>query len=147
MTQNWDQNKYLVDSTVKPINLTLEENPCQECGQIEDDAPGCTKHEVQRDIITLKVKRLPWSRRNQIVTRSMSWTENAQTNFDGDFYVRECLKEIIVEAPWGKTNDIFLIRVGDVLGEALETLVPKAFDRGNSNVQTVDDAKKEQPDS
>tara|TARA_Y100000310_G_scaffold268861_1_gene281738 strand:+ start:4127 stop:4558 length:432 start_codon:yes stop_codon:yes gene_type:complete len=143
MTQNWDQNKYLVDSTVKSIDLTLEENPCQECGQIEDEFLECSNHNVKRDVITLKVKHLPWSRRNQIMTKSVSWTENGQTNFDGDFYVRECLKEMIVEAPWGKTNDIFLIRVGDVLGNALETLVPKAFDRGDSNVQTVDDIKKE----
>ena len=58
----------------------------------------------------------------------MKWDTNGGTVFDGDAYVRECLKEIIVEAPWGRTTESFLISIDHRLGGLLETLVPKAFD-------------------
>ena len=51
----------------------------------------------------------------------------------------EVLKEIIVEAPWGKTTDEFLISINQELGSALEKLVPSAFD---SNFAEVDVVKK-----
>ena len=74
------------------------------------------------------VKSLSWSMRNQILSKSLKWDTNGGTVFDGDAYVRECLKEIIVEAPWGRTTESFLISIDHRLGGLLETLVPKAFD-------------------
>ena len=74
------------------------------------------------------VKSLSWSMRNQILSKSLKWDNNGSTVFDGDAYVRECLKEIIVEAPWGRTTESFLISIDHRLGGLLETLVPKAFD-------------------
>ena len=47
--------------------------------------------------------------------------EMAELNF------RECLREMIIDAPWGKTNELFLISIDERLGNVLETLVPSAF--------------------
>jgi hypothetical protein len=48
--------------------------------------------------------------------------------FDHDKYGREALKAVIVEAPWGKTDDMFLAKVDLTLGAALEQIVPSATD-------------------
>ena len=53
--------------------------------------------------------------------------DSSGLSFDADFYVKECLKAMIVKAPWGETNDVFLISINDDLGKALETIVPRAF--------------------
>ena len=71
----------------------------------------------------------------------MKWQDNGQTAFDGDLYVRECLKEMIVEAPWGRTSESFLISIDERLGTALESLVPKAF--GGDDSINPDTVKKE----
>ena len=34
---------------------------------------------------------------------------------------------MIIEAPWGKTTEAFLISIDERLGKALEELVPQAF--------------------
>ena len=70
---------------------------------------------------------MSWSRRNQILSKAMAWDANGGTRFDGDVYVRECLKEMITDAPWGKTTELFLISIDERLGSVLETLVPSAF--------------------
>jgi len=76
----------------------------------------------------VQVKQISWSMRNQILSKCLKWDSAGGTVFDGDAYVRECLKEIIVEAPWGRTTESFLISIDHRLGGLLETLVPKAFD-------------------
>ena len=57
----------------------------------------------------------------------MSWNADGETVFNADGYVRACLKEMIVDAPWGKTTETFLISIDSRLGSALEQLVPNAF--------------------
>jgi predicted P-loop ATPase/GTPase len=47
-----------------------------------------------------------------------------QTSFDGDKFMRACLREMIVEAPWGRTTETFLLSIDSRLGTALEQLVP-----------------------
>lgn len=83
--------------------------------------------ELEGAEFTVTVKPLSWSKRNQILSRSMAWDTSGGTKFDGDIYVRECLKEMIVDAPWGKTTELFLISIDDRLGGVLESLVPQAF--------------------
>jgi len=115
--------KLLVGREVKDIVLNI---PAQDGELIE---------------IPLKLRGLPWSLKNQKISLAVTWGENGQTSFDGDFYMRECLKWMIVEAPWGETTDTFLGQCGAELGTALEGLVPKAF-VDNSTI-TTDEAKKE----
>ena len=66
---------------------------------------------------------------------------SGQTSFDGDLYVRECLKEMIIEAPWGRTTEAFLVSIDERLGTALEAIVPTAF--GGENSPNPDIIKKE----
>ena len=114
----FDYNKYIVGTTIRTETLKIE-------GTEEE--------------FTVKVKPLSWSKKNQLVSRYVKWSEEGVSSFEGDGYVRECLKEMIVEAPWGKTSETFLISIDDRLGSALEQLVPSAFD----NESIPEDKKKE----
>ena len=78
------------------------------------------------------IKPLSWSMRNQILSRSLKWDNSGNTNFDGDAYVRECLKEMLIDAPWGRTTETFLVSIDSRLGGLLETLVPNAFDEDDA---------------
>ena len=94
------------------------------------------------DSFTVKIKELSWARRNQILSRAIKIDGEGSTNFDGDVYVRSCLKEMLVEAPWGRTTEAFLMSIDARLGAALEELVPKAFD-SSTTPSNVDAVKKE----
>ena len=93
--------------------------------------PEVTAHTVvipeTGDEFEVKVKQLAWTRRNQLVSKCLEWGKNGDSTFNGDLYIRECLKEMIVEAPWGRTTEAFLISIDERLGTALENLVPTAF--------------------
>ena len=83
--------------------------------------------EIDNSEFTVTVKPLSWSKRNQILSKAMTWDGDGGTKFDGDTYVREWLKEMIIDAPWGKTSELFLMSIDERLGNVLETLVPSAF--------------------
>lgn len=85
---------------------------------------------------------LPWSVKNQLVTSHLHWDDKGKTYFDADGYMRDVLKKLIVEAPWGPTTDVFLSQVGDELGSALEQIVPKAFAK-SSTTTSIEEVKKE----
>ena len=93
------------------------------------------------DEIEITVKQMSWSKRNQLLSSCLKWEQNGKTDFNGDIYVRECLKEMIVEAPWGRTTEAFLLSIDERLGSALEKLVPQAF--GNEVGAEVDNLKDE----
>jgi len=103
------------------------------------------------DEFEVTTKELSWSRRNQILAKSLKWSADGQTNFDGDLYTRNCLKEMILDAPWGRTTEAFLLSIDERLGSALETIVPRAFgndgesdgDVSDINLTNVDEIKKE----
>ena len=97
--------------------------------------------EIEDTSFNVTVKPLSWSRRNQILSKAMAWDTNGGTKFDGDTYVRECLKEMIIDAPWGKTSELFLISIDERLGGVLETLVPSAF--GTDALEDVETLKDE----
>lgn len=118
--KGFDVTKYTITSSQR--ELTLEVGP-------------------DKDELVITVQDLSWSKRNQIMSKCLAWDNAGNTNFDGDSYIRQCLKEMIVEAPWGKTTEAFLIRINSELGTALESLVPNAFESIDPKV--VDDLKKE----
>ena len=89
------------------------------------------------------IKPMSWAKRNQIISNSLKFGADGATGFDGDIYVRNCLKEILVEAPWGRTTEAFLLTIDDRLGTALEVLVPKAFGSDDSDGVDLDNVKKE----
>ena len=118
--KNFDLSKYQVQTAAKKVTLSI----------------GETGDEVE-----LMIKQLSWSKRNQIISKCLTWVDGNQTSFNADVYVRECLKEMILEAPWGRTTEAFLVSIDERLGSALETLVPNAFGAGND--LSIDTVKKE----
>ena len=118
--QGFDISKYQIHAATKEVTVTVPDTG---------------------DEFDVVVKQLSWSERNQLISKCMKWQDNGQTAFDGDLYVRECLKEMIVEAPWGRTSESFLISIDERLGTALESLVPKAF--GGDDSINPDTVKKE----
>ena len=116
--KTFDFSKYQIDNAIEEKTLTVEE----------------TKEEFK-----VKIRPLSWSRRNQIMSKCITWTQNGQTGFDGDAFVRGCLREMIVEAPWGRTTETFLISIDARLGGALEKLVPNVNDSEGSSDETKKD--------
>jgi len=114
----FDINQYMVTNAVEKRTIDIDD----------------TSFEV-------KIKPLSWSRKNQLVAQAMKFgANNGGMSFDADSYVKESLKAIIVDAPWGKTTDTFLISINEKLGRALETLVPRAFEDTD---EADDELKKE----
>ena len=93
--------------------------------------------EVGDDKFKVEIKPLTWFRKNQLVTDCMTFGANGETKFDGSRYVKEVLKEIVTDAPWGKTTDAFLQSINSELGQALEAVVPKAFIGDELDIDSV----------
>tara|TARA_B000000460_G_C21527034_1_gene398813 strand:+ start:1869 stop:2321 length:453 start_codon:yes stop_codon:yes gene_type:complete len=89
------------------------------------------------------IKPISWAKRNQIISNSLKFGADGATGFDGDAYVRNCLKEVLVDAPWGRTTEAFLLTIDERLGTALERLVPKAFGEDDPEGVDIDSVKKE----
>lgn len=101
-----------------------------------------------KDSFEISMKPLSWSKRNQLISKNLNWDNAGNTSFSADGYVRDCLKEMIVEAPWGRTTESILLTFDERIGAALENLVPKAFGEGTDDTiessNEVDVVKKEQ---
>ena len=104
--------------------------------KVFDISKYMVSNDVTTQIVTLpngdefevNVKPISWSKKNQLIAKAMAFGGKTEgMSFDADFYVKECLKSMIVKAPWGETTDTFLISITDELGKALEALVPQAF--------------------
>jgi len=119
-TTSFDVSKYTVSSDARKETIKIE-------------GTG--------DVFEVSVKPLTWAKRNQLISRHLNWDASGATSFDGDSYVRDCLKDMILEAPWGRTTETFLLGIDERLGTALEGLVPKAF--GADSVIQPDTIKKE----
>ena len=115
-SNNFDLNKYKIKQENQTYTVKLQDS--------------------EFDIV---IKPMTWQGKNELVAKCMTFDEQGNSNFDSGIYIKEVLKEIIVEAPWGKTTDEFLISINQELGSALEKLVPSAFD---SNFAEVDVIKK-----
>jgi len=104
----------------------------------------CKTLSIDGTSFDVTIKPLSWSHRNRILSKSLQFDGNGQTGFDGDFYVRECLKEMLIDAPWGRTTEAFLISIDHRLGTVLEELVPKAFDANEDASSDIENLKDEQ---
>ena len=78
------------------------------------------------DSFQVKIRPLSWSRRNKLMTECVKWVNEEETSFDADAFMRASLREVIVEAPWGRTTEAFLLSIDGRLGSALEKLIPEA---------------------
>ena len=112
--------------------MTTENSPAQKSFDISKYKVNATDREVVdvevgEDKFKVEIKPLTWFRKNQLITQSMTFSANGETKFEASKYIKEVLKEIITDAPWGKTTDAFLGSINAELGSALEGIVPKAF--------------------
>ena len=122
--------------------MTTENSPAQKSFDISKYKVNATDREVVdvevgEDKFKVEIKPLTWFRKNQLVTDCMTFGANGETKFDGSRYVKEVLKEIVTDAPWGKTTDAFLQSINSELGQALEAVVPKAFIGDELDIDSV----------
>ena len=133
MDEELEEVEALGDEIDEAIKSTKKKSKSEEKPQFDFNKYKIANRTVQRTLevegaeFSVTVKPLSWAKRNHILSNAMTWDTDGATKFDGDIYVRECLKEMIVDAPWGKTTELFLISIDERLGNALETLVPSAF--------------------
>ena len=78
--------------------------------------------------IKVVLRPLSWAKKNSLVSQCTQYTSDGNVAFNGQKYINEVLMYIVTEAPWGKTDDMFLAKVNLTLGGALEKLVPSAID-------------------
>jgi len=109
--KNFDISKYQISPTTQKRKVVIEETG---------------------DEFEVSIKPLSWAKRNQIVSNCLQIGTNGSQSFNGDLYIKECLKEMIVEAPWGRTSEVFLSSIDSRLGAALEALVPSATESSNA---------------
>ena len=118
----FDFTKYTLSRAVEKKTLTIAESD---------------------ETFEVTVRPMSWAKKNQLISGSLTFGSEGTTGFDGDSYVRNCLKEVLVDAPWGRTTEAFLLTIDDRLGSALESLVPKAFGGEEANSVDLDTVKKE----
>ena len=109
--KNFDVSKYQISPTTQKRKVVIEETG---------------------DEFDVSIKPLSWAKRNQIVSNCLQIGTNGSQSFNGDLNIKECLKEMIVEAPWGRTSEVFLSSIDSRLGAALEALVPSATESSNA---------------
>ena len=92
---------------------------------------------VNDDEFDVVVKPMTWQLKNELIAICMKFDSQGNSSFDSGNYIKEVLKAIVVEAPWGETTDEFLESINADLGAALEKLVPSAFDASFKEVDVV----------
>ena len=103
---SFDVSKYQITDSSRVETVTIEETG---------------------DTFEVTIKPLSWARKNKLLSEHLKWDNEGNTAFQSAEYVRASLREMIVDAPWGKTTEAYLFSINAELGTALETLVPKAF--------------------
>ena len=104
--------------------------------QIKEE-PQVYTVKVENDEFAVTIKPITWQLKNEIIAKCMKFDANGNSTFDSGVYIREVLKGIILSAPWGKTDDQFLDSINGELGNALEKLVPVAFENSLKDVDVV----------
>lgn len=83
----------------------------------------------QGQTFKLMVRPLTWSKRNQIISQCLSYTDKGEAQFNLDKYYKEALVYMVPEGPWGKTDPIFLTSITEELGKILQGFVSNPFDK------------------
>lgn len=132
----FNRERMLFSKTPKPFTLQVP-LVCNKCNLINNQE--CDEHDGIIEDVPLKLVGIPWAKLNYLKSQCVSFDEKQQTHFDSQQYLQECLKLMIVEAPWGATDDIFLVQVDGPLGTELEKIIPSAYET------PTEDSKKEEP--
>ena len=119
-SSSFDVSKYQITDSTRVETVTIEETG---------------------DTFEVTIKPLSWARKNKLLSEHLKWDADGNTAFQSAEYVRASLRDMIVDAPWGKTTESFLISIDSRLGNALEAIVPKAFTE-DDDVDSVETVKK-----
>ena len=57
---------------------------------------------IKDDEFDVVVRSMTWKSKNDLVAKCMTFESTGASSFDSGKYVKEVLKYIIVEAPWGE---------------------------------------------
>ena len=71
--KNFDVSKYQISPTTQKRKVVIEETG---------------------DEFEVSIKPLSWAKRNQIVSNCLQIGTNGSQSFNGDLYIKECLKEM-----------------------------------------------------
>ena len=122
----------------RPVTLNVPLR-CTVCNVITNSV--CENHDATTEKIELTIAPLSWARFHQIRSNSAMFdNKNNRSYFDLHTFYSQCLKEIIVNAPWGETTDMILLQVTQELGYQLEQLVPELD--GSTEDLSIDEIKK-----
>jgi hypothetical protein len=74
------------------------------------------------------IRPLPWGKKNQLISKAMTYNQKGDAKFDLGNYLVESLSYMIVEAPWpANETKMMLVGMNAEFGAKLEELVPKAI--------------------
>jgi hypothetical protein len=127
----FNRERMLFSKAPKDVEIKVS-LPCTICNRLNNTECG-EGHDGGVEVVPIQVIGIPWAKLNYIKSQCVSFDDKQQTHFDSQQYVAECLKVMIVNAPWGATDDIFLIQVDGPLGAELEKLIPSAYGEQEDN--------------
>ena len=129
----FDRERMMFNRTAKDVELHVPV-PCTICSRI--NSTNCKTHDGGIEDVPIKVAGIPWAKLNYIKSQCVSYNDKIETQFDGQQYINECLKIMVVEAPWGATDDVFLLQVAGPLGAELEKIIPSAYGANDEEEET-----------
>ena len=137
----FDRERMMFNRVAKDVELHVPV-VCTTCAR--HASTKCQTHDAGVEDVPIKVAGIPWAKLNYIKSQCVSYNDKQETQFDGQQYINECLKIMVVDAPWGATDDMFLLQVGGPLGAALEKLIPSAYSATDAeDEESFSDIKKE----
>lgn len=136
----FDRERMMFNRVAKDVELHVPV-VCTTCAR--HSSTKCQTHDAGVEDVPIKVAGIPWAKLNYIKSQCVSYNDKQETQFDGQQYINECLKIMVVDAPWGATDDMFLLQVGGPLGAELEKLIPSAYGANDEEEESLSDIKKE----
>ena len=133
----FDTNRMLVNRVPREVNLSVKLK-CSHCNSLTDSKGECASHDGGVEPVPVKVIDISWARLNQIKSQCAIFnSKENSSHFDTQVYFNTCLQEMVVEAPWGETNTMFLLQVGHELGNALEKIAPSLEEDSDAEVSEI----------
>ena len=84
---------------------------------------------VDGEEIPIKVRDITWMRKQKILNDNFTFGKDGEMKFNMAGYKRAMLLEMIADAPWGKTDAVFLEQINSEVGDQLDKIVPEAFSK------------------
>ena len=120
----FDRERMMFNRVAKDVELHVPV-VCTECNRI--NSTQCETHNGGIEDVPIKVAGIPWAKLNYIKSQCVSYNDKTETQFDGQQYINECLKIMIV------------LQVGGALGVELEKLIPSAYGTNDEEDEDIEE--------